>query len=71
MYVVKGVFKSTTSTLLDISGMTKNGLRARKDLQKIQNKATIAPPRKTEWKVLPNPASYNLTHHFMHEIISK
>jgi hypothetical protein len=55
MHVAKGVFESTVDTLLDIPGKTKDGPT------KIQNKVTIAPSRKTEWKVLPTPTRCNLT----------
>jgi hypothetical protein len=33
MHVLKGVFESTIGLLLDVSGKTKDGLSARKDLQ--------------------------------------
>jgi hypothetical protein len=36
MHVEKGVFESTVDLLLDISSKTKDGLRARKDLQALE-----------------------------------
>jgi hypothetical protein len=33
MHVTKGVFESTIDLLLDITGKTKYGLKARKDLE--------------------------------------
>jgi hypothetical protein len=43
MHIAKSVFGSTINTLLDISGKTKDGLSARKDLQKLGIRPQLHP----------------------------
>jgi hypothetical protein len=61
MHVVNGVFESTVDNLLDISGKTKDGLRARKNLQKFRIRPQLHPQERLNRKYYLPPASYNLT----------
>jgi hypothetical protein len=61
MHVTKGVFKSTINLLLDITGKTKDGLNARKDLQVLRIREELDPQERPNEKVYLRPASYTLT----------
>jgi hypothetical protein len=61
MHVTKGVFESTISLLLDITGKTKDGLNTRKDLQALGIREELHPQERLNGKVYLPPASYTLT----------
>jgi hypothetical protein len=61
MHVKKGVFESTIGLLLDITGKTKDGLNARKDLQALGIREKLHPQKKPNGKVYLPLASYILT----------
>ena len=61
MHVGKGVFNDCNGTLMDISGKTKDGLRARKDLQSLNIKRELYPQERPNGKYYLPPASWNLT----------
>jgi hypothetical protein len=61
MHVTKGVFESTISLLLDITGKMKDGLNARKDLQALGIREELHPQERLNGKVYLPPASYTLT----------
>jgi hypothetical protein len=48
MHIKKGVFESTISLLLDIPSKTNDVLSARKDLQALEIREELHPPRKIE-----------------------
>jgi hypothetical protein len=50
MHVAKGVFKIVVGTLLDIVGMTKDGLRTCKDLQKFRIRPQLHPQERPNGK---------------------
>lgn len=61
MHVGKGVFDNCNGTLLDISGETKDGLSAPRDLQNINIKHELHPQERPNGKYYLPPASWNLT----------
>ena len=61
MHVAKGVFESTIGTLLDIPGKTKDGLSARRDLQKLGIRPQLHPQERPNGKYYLPPASFTLT----------
>jgi hypothetical protein len=61
MNVIKGVFQSTISLLLDITGKMKDGLNARKDLHVFGIREEVHPQERPNGKVHLLPASYTLT----------
>jgi hypothetical protein len=61
MHVIKGVFESTISLLLDITGKTKDGLSARKDLQVLGIREELHPQERPNGKFYLPLASYTLT----------
>ena len=61
MHVEKGVFESTISLLLDITGKTKDGLNARKNLQVLGIREELHPQERPNGMVYLPPASYTLT----------
>jgi hypothetical protein len=61
MHVIKGVFESTISLLLDIAGKMKHGLNGCKDLQVVGIREDLHPQERPNGKVYLPPASYTLT----------
>jgi hypothetical protein len=61
MHVAKGVFKSTTDTLLDIPGKTKDRLSTCKDLQKLGIRPQLHPQERPNGKCYLPLASFTLT----------
>jgi hypothetical protein len=61
MHVIKGVFESTISLLLDILGKMKDGLNARTDLQVLGIREELHTQERPNGKVFLPPASYTLT----------
>jgi hypothetical protein len=61
MHVTKGVFESTIDLLLDITGKTKDGLKARKDLEAPEIREELHPQERSNGKIYLPPASYTLT----------
>jgi hypothetical protein len=60
MHVTKGVFESTISLLLDITGKTKDGINARKNLQVLGIREELHPQKRLNGKVYLSLASYTL-----------
>jgi hypothetical protein len=64
MHIMKGVFESIISTLLDIPGKTKDVLRACKDLQKLEIRSQLHPQERPNGKYyLPPPPRLAITRH--------
>jgi hypothetical protein len=61
MHVIKGVFKSIISLLLDIVGKMKDGLNIRKDLQVFGIREELHPQERPNGKIYLPPASFTLT----------
>jgi hypothetical protein len=61
MHVTKGVFEITIGLLLDITGKTKDGLNACKELQVLRIREELHPQERPNGKVYLPPASYTLT----------
>jgi hypothetical protein len=61
MHVTKGVFESTIDLLLDITGKTKDGLKAHKDLEAPEIREELHPQERSNGKIYLPPASYTLT----------
>jgi hypothetical protein len=61
MQVTNGVFESTIGLLLDITGKSKDGLNAHKDLQVLGIREELHPQKRPNGKVYLPPASYTLT----------
>jgi hypothetical protein len=61
MHVTKGVFKSIIGLLLNITGKTKDGLNACKDLQFLGIREELHPQERSNEKVYLPLASYTLT----------
>jgi hypothetical protein len=61
MHVTNSVFESTIGLLLDITGKTKDGLNARKDLQVLRIREELHPQDRSNEKVYLPPTSYTLT----------
>jgi hypothetical protein len=61
MNVTKDVFETTIALLLDITGKTKDGLNAHKDLQVLGIREELHPQERPNGKVYLPPASYTLT----------
>jgi predicted metallopeptidase len=55
MHVANGVVKIIISTLLNIPGNTKDGLRAREDLKKIGIRPQLHPQQRSNGKYPPHP----------------
>jgi hypothetical protein len=61
MHITKGVFESTVSLLLDITGKTRDGLNAYKDLQVLGIREELHPQERPNGKVCLPPARYTFT----------
>jgi hypothetical protein len=61
MHVTKGFFESNIGLLLDITGKTKDGLNARKDLQALGIREELHPQERLNEKVYLPLASYTIT----------
>jgi hypothetical protein len=61
MHITKGVFKSAIGLFLDITGKTKDGLNAHKDLQVLGIREELHPQKRPNGKVYIYLASYTLT----------
>jgi hypothetical protein len=61
MHITKGVFESTISLLLDITGKMKDGLNAHKDLHVLGIREELHPQERLNGKVYLPAASYTLT----------
>jgi hypothetical protein len=61
MHIENGVFESTIGLLLDIPSKTKDGLRARKDLQTLEIREELHPQERPNEKAYLPPTSYTLT----------
>jgi hypothetical protein len=61
MHITKGVFKSTTNLLLDITSKTKDGLNPSKDLQALRIREELHPQERSNGKICLPPTSYTFT----------
>jgi hypothetical protein len=62
MHLEKNVFESTIGVLPDISGKTKDGLKARTNLVNLGIRHDLHPTKPKDCKVDLPGATYNLTH---------
>jgi hypothetical protein len=60
IHVEKGVFESTIGLLLDITGKTKDGFNARKDIQALWIREELHPQERSNGKVYLPPTRYTL-----------